>query len=111
MKYPELVTKLTTICSAWIVGGAINSDSIKDYDLFIPMKYWREACALIPKDANINRMGGFKCISENIEVDVWTGFMSDFLASNYFLKAYHPQTGVLIERTNAFEKSKAGWQI
>lgn len=98
MKYPELVTKLTTICNAWIVGGAVDNENPIDYDLYIPFSKWREACAIIPKDSKINRMGGFKCVSEAIDVDIWTGDMSDFLASNYFSKAYHPQTGVKIYR-------------
>ena len=95
-KLPELVTRLTTVCSAWIVGGAVDDNNPKDYDIFVPIKYWREACIIIPKNATINRMGGFKCISDGIEVDVWTGEMSDFLASAYFNKCYHPQTGVKI---------------
>ncbi len=98
VKYPELVTKLTTICSGWLVGSSADplNESVRDYDVYIPMKYWREACALIPKDSTINRMGGFKCISEGIEVDGWTGEMSDFVASSYFSFAYHTQTGIRI---------------
>lgn len=100
MKYPELVTKLTTVCSGWIVGSAANPETLepRDFDIYIPMKYWLEASAFIPKDASINRMGGFKCFSEGIEVDVWTGDMNDFAASNYFKFAYHPKTGVRIGR-------------
>lgn len=44
----------------------------------------------------INRMGGFKCMSEGIEVDVWTGDMNDFLGCNNFKFAYHPKTGIRI---------------
>ncbi len=98
MKYPELVTRLTTFCNGWIVGSAVDNKSPKDYDVFIPFAKWKEACVIIPKNSKINRMGGFKCVSEGIEVDVWTGDMSDFLASNYFSKAFHPQTGVKIFR-------------
>lgn len=100
MKYPELVTKLTTLCSGWLVGTSAKQSTTecRDYDVYIPMKYWLEACSYIPKDAKINRMGGFKCLSEGIEVDVWTGDVDDFLASNYFKCAYHPKTGVRIVR-------------
>ncbi len=98
MKYPELVTKLTTLCSGWIVGSASETDNPRDYDIFIPISNWRMASSIIPKHATINRMGGFKCVSEGIEVDVWTGCMSEFLASDYFKSAYHPQTGVKIKR-------------
>lgn len=100
MKLPELVTKLTTICNGWIVGGAVDAENPKDYDVYIPFPYWKVACSLLPKESTINRMGGFKCISEGKEVDVWTGEMSDFLASNYFSKAFHPQTGVKICRVS-----------
>ena len=100
MKYPELVTKLTTLCSGWLVGSSANPNETepRDYDIYIPVKYWLEASNYIPKDAKINRMGGFKCISDGIEVDVWTGDMNDFLASNYFKFAYQPKTGVRIGR-------------
>lgn len=100
VKYPELVTKLTTICNGWLIGSSAdeNNESPRDYDIFIPIKSWREACSIIPKDSKINSLGGFKCISEGIEVDVWTGEMNDFLASNYFREGYHPLTGVRIKR-------------
>ena len=100
MKYPELVTKLTTLCSGWLVGSSANPNETdpRDYDVYIPIKYWLEASNYIPKDAKINRMGGFKCINDGIEVDVWTGDMNDFLASNYFNFAYQPKTGVRIGR-------------
>ena len=100
MKYPELVTKLTTLCSGWLVGSSANPNETepRDYDVYIPIKYWLEASNYIPKDAKINRMGGFKCVSDGIEVDVWTGDMNNFLASNYFNFAYQPKTGVRIGR-------------
>lgn len=100
MKYPELVTKLTTLCGGWLVGSSANPNETepRDYDIYIPVKYWLEASNYIPKDAKINRMGGFKCISDGIEVDVWTGDMNDFLASNYFNFAYQPKIGVRIGR-------------
>ena len=102
MKYPELVTKLTTLCGGWIVGSAANPNELtpKDYDVYIPLKYWMEASNYIPKDSKINRMGGFKCVSDGVEVDVWTGDMNDFLSSDYFSYAYHPKTGVRIVRTS-----------
>ena len=100
MKYPELVTKLTTVCDGWIVGSAADPDqqSPRDYDIFVPIKSWLAASAFIPKNAKINRMGGFKCLSEGVEVDVWTGEMNEFLTSNYFKFAYHPKTGIRIAR-------------
>ena len=93
---PSLVNLLCTNCDAWIMGGAVDEVTPRDYDLFIPLSKWKEACALIPKDSKINTFGGFKCLSDGIEVDVWTGMMHDFLASALFRKAHHPKTGVYI---------------
>lgn len=100
MKYPELVTKLTTLCSGWLVGSSAdpNKEETRDFDIYIPMKYWLEASNYIPKDAKINRMGGFKCMSEGFEIDVWTGDVNDFLGSNYFTFAYQPNTNIRICR-------------
>lgn len=100
MKFPGLVSKLTTLCDGWLVGSsAIVSDvEPRDYDVFIPIDKWLEASNYIPVDAKINRMGGFKVICEGKEVDVWTGKMESFLASNYFKAAYHPKSGVRILR-------------
>jgi len=100
MKYPKIVTKLTTLCDGWLVGSSadLENNNPRDYDVFIPINKWLEASNYIPQDAKINSMGGFKVICENIEVDVWTGKMEDFLASNYFTYAYNPKTGVRIAR-------------
>ncbi len=100
MKYPKIVTKLTTLCNGWLVGSSadINNENPKDYDVFIPIDKWLEASNYIPQDAKINRMGGFKVLCEGVEVDIWTGKMEDFLASNYFKFAYNPKTGVRIAR-------------
>jgi len=82
--YPELVARLITNCSGWIFGSACVKKNPRDYDVFIPLPFWSTASMLIPKNAKINRMGSFKCLSEGIEVDVWTGEMHDLLASNFF---------------------------
>ncbi len=99
-KYPELVTKLTNFCGGWITGSAADPDhdNPRDYDVFIPLKYWQQASSYIPKDAKINRMGGFKCISDGIEVDVWTGLLEDLVTTNQFKYAYQPLTGIRIKR-------------
>lgn len=100
MKYPELVTKLTTLCDGWIVGTSANPSILvpRDYDIWIPLSKWGIACALMPKHSRLNRLGGFKCKSEGKEVDVWTCEMEKMLASNYFTYAYHPATGITIKR-------------
>ena len=100
MKYPKIVTKLTTLCDAWLVGSSadLNNKSPRDFDIFVPIDKWLEASNYIPQDAKINSLGGFKVICESIEVDIWTGKMETFLASNYFTFAYHPKTNVRISR-------------
>lgn len=103
MKYPELVTKLVTFCDAWIVGSAASSNNPRDFDLFIPFKFWQLASSYIPKEAKINRMGGFKCISDGKEIDIWTGDMNDFLQSDYFSQCYCPKYGVFIKREKYVE--------
>jgi len=101
MKYPELVTKLTTLCDGWLVGSSAdptNTSPPRDYDIYIPIKNWLTASNLIPRDAKINSLGGFKCLNEGITIDVWTGDINDFLATNYFKYAYNPKTGIRIKR-------------
>lgn len=100
-KYPDLVTKLLNTCEGWLIGSSANPDydNPRDYDVFIPIKYWSMACCLIPKDTKINTLGGFKCISDNIEVDVFTGNCEDFINKNkWFTYMYNPTTGILIKR-------------
>lgn len=100
MKYPELVTKLTTLCDGWLIGSSANPsvELPRDFDVFIPLKHWLLASNFIPKDAKINSLGGFKCVSGGIEVDVWTGNFEDIVSSNYFSFAYQPKTGIRINR-------------
>ena len=97
-KLPPLVTKLVTFCDAWIVGGYLYNNDARDIDLFIPFKHWQLASSYIPKDAKINTMGGFKCLIDNVEIDIWTGDMNDFLQSNYFRQCYSPKYGIFIKR-------------
>lgn len=102
MKYPTLVNKLTTLCNGWLIGSSADPDNSnpRDWDVYIPIQYWSIACGLIDKNAKINTFGGFKCISDEVEVDVWTGNMDEFLSSNQFKFAYHPITNVRIGRIN-----------
>lgn len=98
-KYPKEVSLLANMYDAWIIGGAAIEDNPRDYDVYVPMKFWREASALIPREAKINTFGGFKFISEGKEVDVWTGEMADMFSSVYFRAALHPRTGILITKS------------
>lgn len=98
--YPELVTKLTHFCGGWLVGSAAdpNNKDPRDYDIFIPIKFWQLASSFIPKDAKINSFGGFKCISDGKEVDVWTGDLDDTLFTDRFTWALNVRTGIRIKR-------------
>jgi hypothetical protein len=100
MKYPEIVTKLTTVCDGWLVGSSADptNDNPRDYDIYIPMNNWINASILMPKNVTVNSLGGFKFKVDNIEIDIWTGDINLFLATNYFKYAYHPRTGVRIKR-------------
>ena len=74
-KYPKLVLALTHCHDAWIVGSGAdpNNKEPRDYDILVPYSQWQKASSLIPMDAKVNTFGGFKCISDGIEIDVWAG--------------------------------------
>ena len=100
-KYPPLVTKLTALCNGWIMGSAANPDNSdpRDYDVWIPLSNWPLACSIVPKEGTkINTFGGFKAISEDKEVDVFTCEMEHMFNTNYFTYAYQPKSNILIKR-------------
>lgn len=97
-KYPKEVALICNIYDGWIIGGGAIEDNPRDYDVYVPMKYWREVSALIPQDAKINTFGGFKFIREGKEIDIWTGEMSDMFSTAFFKAALHPKSGILIVR-------------
>lgn len=85
LKIPKLVSDLSTYHDGWIVGSAANPEnkSPRDFDIAVPFSKWQEASALIPDDAKRNHFGGWKCISEGIEVDVFPCELSWILLSPY----------------------------
>ncbi len=97
---PELVAKLTCSFDAWIVGSAADPENKdpRDYDVLVPFREWQKASQLIPKDAKRNSLGGFKCISDNKEVDVWPGDLDFVLKSSKLKWAYHPFSGIRITK-------------
>jgi|WetSurMetagenome_2_1015567.scaffolds.fasta_scaffold202402_2 hypothetical protein len=95
-KYPSLVCKLISICDAWIIGSSCIKENPRDYDIFIPINSWKIACKLIPETAKINRLGGFKCISEEKEIDIWTGEFSDIFLTHFFTYAYNPKINIKV---------------
>jgi hypothetical protein len=97
---PELAAKLTHVCDGWIVGSAADPEnkSPRDYDIVIPFNKWREAAALIPKDSKRNTFGGWKCISENKEIDVWPDELGWILTKPMVKFAWHPFSGTRISK-------------
>jgi hypothetical protein len=75
LKIPKLVSDLSYYHEAWIVGSAANPENTepRDYDVLVPFSKWQEASSLIPPGAKPNHFGGWKCISEGVEVDVFPG--------------------------------------
>ena len=93
---PKLVLDLAFTCDGWIVGSAadpLNSEP-RDYDIIIPFSSWQNACMFIPPNAVPNHFGGWKCMSENIEVDVWPGELSWIMQNNRMKYVYHPKSGI-----------------
>ena len=73
---------------------------LRDYDVIIPYSRWKEAALLIPKDAHPNTFGGWKCLSEGKEVDVWPGDLSIHFTHHISRYAWHPKSGTRLERVS-----------
>ena len=68
----------------------------KDIDIVIPLHLWTRACQIIPKNATVNRFGGFKFTDDNgIPVDVWTDDVAH-IALNTYSDIYSPKLGRLL---------------
>lgn len=96
-RMPPLVQKLTTHFDAWVIGSAAIKDDPRDWDVVVPFYMWGKAAQLIPPDAKVNTFGGWKVISDGIEVDVWPDDIGRLLAySPKFKAAWHPVSDVKI---------------
>lgn len=97
---PELVSKLVIIHDAWVVGSAAdpNNKEPRDWDVIVPYSKWNAACQLIPKDAKVNSFGGFKCISEGKEVDVWPDELGNVMQCQKAKFAWHPRSGIRLTK-------------
>jgi hypothetical protein len=62
--------------------------------VLVPFSQWQKACMLIPKEAVRNHFGGWKCISEGIEVDVWPADLSWIMQRPMLKFIWHPATGI-----------------
>lgn len=102
-KLPKLVISLTHSHNAWIVGSAANpkNNEPRDYDVIVPFSEWHKACMLIPMDASPNHFGGWKCISEGVEVDVWPGDIGVVIMQHPMSQfVWHPATGTRWNKVN-----------
>jgi hypothetical protein len=95
---PALVAKLTNFHDGWIVGSAAISETPRDFDVLIPFSQWAEAAQLIPQDARPNSLGGWKCMSEGMEVDVFPGELSMLLALGKTRAVWHPKSDMRFAR-------------
>lgn len=96
---PRLVVSLTNQFDAWLVGSAADPKSTnpRDYDVIVPMYEWHKAVHLLPPDATMNSFGGWKCISDGKEVDVWPGDLGWLLQHPKARWALHPRTGIRLQ--------------
>lgn len=97
---PKLVLDLTEACEAWIVGSAADptNKNPRDWDVCVPFSQWDRAALFIPPDAKPNSFGGWKCVSEGKEVDVWPGELGRLMASYVTKWVYHPKTNTRFKR-------------
>ena len=99
---PVLVGRLVYFHDAWILGSAAHPDAdlltVRDFDVLVPPANWQQAAQLIPLDAKPNSYGGWKCLSEGKEVDVWPEDLGKRLSCSLNQYAWHPQSGARFER-------------
>jgi len=95
---PTLVRQLGLYCDAWLVGGSVDDDNPKDYDVVVPYSQWNKACMLLPKEVKFNTFGGIKCVSDGFSIDVWIDDLTSLCTSNKFSVAMHINSGNIIER-------------
>lgn len=111
-KYPLIANKLLYFYDAWIVGSAAN-EAIKnprDLDIVVPFKEWNHAAQLIPRDATVNSLGGFKFKDEDVMVDVWPADIHSLLTASASKHFYHPwsETRIIKEHPKNLEESMQG---
>lgn len=97
---PKIVCALTHNHDAWVVGSAADPQNAnpRDYDVQVPFSEWGKAAHLIPADAKPNAFGGWKCVSDGVEVDVWPGELGWIMRQNRSRWAWHPSSGVRLKK-------------
>lgn len=101
---PTLVKQLTQVHSAWIVGSAAEKDAdlaaVRDFDVLVPFSAWPAVAAMLPDNARRNTFGGWKCVSDGKDVDVWPDDLGRFMASQVVKSVWHPKTGIRFTRND-----------
>lgn len=69
----------------WIVGSGARyllglSNTPNDWDILVPLRYWPEACRIVPRGTLTNSLGGFKILSPSLNIDVWPGDIGEFFS-------------------------------
>lgn len=107
-RMPRLVRMITTQYDAWIVGGGADPDqkNPKDWDVVVSYVDWQKVCLLIPKDAKLSLFGGFKFISDGMEVDVWMGDIGSVMTCHKCKYAYQPKYDILLKKIPSRNKPK-----
>lgn len=99
-QFPPLVSKLVWNYNGWIVGSAAKAGAdlskVRDFDILVPFHDWPAAACLITKDAVPTRFGGWKLISNEVEVDVWPDDVGRFLLKCPRKDMWHPSSGIRI---------------
>lgn len=97
---PELVRALCFGCNSWIVGGAAKYlcgqvNTVRDWDIIVPVHSWPKAGKMLPYGAKINTLGGVKVTTGGYEIDVWPDDLCNFFMtanSQFDLIAVMPVT-------------------
>ena len=83
---PIIVRAFCLLHGGWVVGGAARwmvgkQDTLKDWDIIVPMRLWQDAQHLIPYGTLSNTFGGFKVVEDGVEIDVWPEDLDHFFAT------------------------------
>lgn len=98
---PKLALVLVNQYDAWIVGGAADPEqtSPRDYDVVVPFYHWPSVAHLLGGySATLNSLGGWKCVSDNCEVDVWPGDLGWVMCHQAAKWAWQPRYGIRLRK-------------
>lgn len=83
---PDIVRVLCFSYNSWIVGGAAEFmcdkvDSVKDWDIIVPISNWQKASRILPYGCKTNTFGGIKIESGQTQIDVWASDVGYYFQS------------------------------